>query len=199
MSRSSPPRAGSQLTISGCSRNGQSVVIAEVHESNPSTKPCRVAATGTAYLRSYDGDFALSAVEEQGFLVARRPPHFDREPVDGASRNDLDPALVAAFVTVSGTGIAEAWAVSTTTANCCTAPEPPSATADRPPPVYWRSVGIRRSSSLASSSRPPPSRAPTTPRAYGHVTRPPSPVPSLTCSTRPWPGPAAPSAPRSPP
>jgi ATP-dependent DNA helicase RecG len=87
-----------QLTISDGLVDGQPVVIAEVHESDQSTKPCRVAATGTAYLRSYDGDFALSAVEEQGFLVSRTPPLFDREPVDGAVPEDLDPALINAFV-----------------------------------------------------------------------------------------------------
>ncbi len=41
-------------------------MAARVHECDPSAKPCRVAATGKAYLRSYDGDFELSVIEEQG-------------------------------------------------------------------------------------------------------------------------------------
>jgi ATP-dependent DNA helicase RecG len=62
-------------------------------------KPCRVAATGVAYLRGYDGDFELSDLEVQGFLSSRRPPHCDRTPVDGAIAADLDQELVAAFIT----------------------------------------------------------------------------------------------------
>jgi ATP-dependent DNA helicase RecG len=87
-----------RLTIDDGLVDGQPVVVAEVHETDPSTKPCRVASTGIAYLRGYDGDFALSQVEEQGFLAARTPPLFDRAPVDGAGPDDLDPALLAAFV-----------------------------------------------------------------------------------------------------
>ncbi|MDQ1306947.1 MAG: ATP-dependent helicase RecG [Actinomycetota bacterium] len=87
-----------RLTIDDGLVDGQPVVIAKVHECDPSTKPCRVASTGIAYLRGYDGDFALSTVEEQGFLAARTPPHFDRAPVAGAGPGDLDPELLASFV-----------------------------------------------------------------------------------------------------
>ncbi|HET8661596.1 MAG TPA: ATP-binding protein [Micromonosporaceae bacterium] len=72
--------------------------MAHVHECDPSAKPCRVTATGTAYLRGYDGDFPLSDLETQGFLAARRPPLFDRRPVDGASLDDLDPELVTSYL-----------------------------------------------------------------------------------------------------
>jgi hypothetical protein len=78
--------------------DGQPVVVAHVHECDPSVKPCRVTATGTAYLRGYDGDFPLSDLETQGFLAARRPPLFDRQPVDGASLDDLDPELVTSYL-----------------------------------------------------------------------------------------------------
>ncbi len=73
------------------------VVVAQVHECDPSAKPCRVAATGKAYLRGYDGDFLLSHLEEQAFLAARKPPLFDRAAVEDASADDLGPDLVQAF------------------------------------------------------------------------------------------------------
>jgi ATP-dependent DNA helicase RecG len=78
--------------------DGQPVIVAHVHECDPSAKPCRVTATGTAYLRGYDGDFPLSDLEVQGFLAARRPPRFDRQPVDGAGPDDLDTELVASYL-----------------------------------------------------------------------------------------------------
>jgi ATP-dependent DNA helicase RecG len=87
-----------RLTISSETYGGHPIVVARVHECDPSVKPCRVASTGTGYLRGYDGDFELSDLEIQGFLSSRRPPHFDRGPVDGANTADLDPELVAAFV-----------------------------------------------------------------------------------------------------
>jgi hypothetical protein len=37
---------------------GEPVVVARVHECDRSAKPCRVTATGTSYLRAYDGDYA---------------------------------------------------------------------------------------------------------------------------------------------
>ncbi|MEU6722143.1 ATP-binding protein [Nonomuraea wenchangensis] len=55
-------------------------------------------ASGTAYMRGYDGDFPLSDLEEQAFLAARKPPLLDRQPVPGATCEDLDIDLVAAFV-----------------------------------------------------------------------------------------------------
>ncbi|NNH70031.1 ArsR family transcriptional regulator [Nocardia uniformis] len=74
------------------------VVVVRVHECDRSAKPCRVAATGTAYLRSYDGDFAMSELEEQAFLASRHPPLFDRQSVAGATLSDLDSELVQGFV-----------------------------------------------------------------------------------------------------
>jgi ATP-dependent DNA helicase RecG len=88
----------STLTIGDGIVDERPVVIARVHECDPSAKPCRTATTGKAYLRSYDGDFELSQLEEQGFLSARSSPHFDRRPVEGADREDLDEELIASFV-----------------------------------------------------------------------------------------------------
>ncbi|MFI6910244.1 ATP-binding protein [Nonomuraea sp. NPDC050394] len=87
-----------QLTISDAEVDGAPVIVARVHECDPSAKPCRVTASGTAYLRGYDGDFPLSDLEEQAFLAARKPPLFDRRVVAGATREDLDGDLVAAFL-----------------------------------------------------------------------------------------------------
>jgi ATP-dependent DNA helicase RecG len=87
-----------RLSIGDGSVDGQPVILARVHECDPSAKPCRVTATNTAYIRGYDGDFPLSDLEVQGFLAARRPPLFDRQPVDGASFADLDAQLVASYL-----------------------------------------------------------------------------------------------------
>ncbi|MFI7224407.1 hypothetical protein ACIBO5_14390 [Nonomuraea angiospora] len=87
-----------QLTISDAEVDGAPVIVAMVHECDPSAKPCRITASGTAYMRGYDGDFPLSDLEEQAFLAARKPPLFDRQPVTGLTPEDLDSDLVAAFL-----------------------------------------------------------------------------------------------------
>ncbi len=78
--------------------DGKSVVVVQVHECDRSAKPCRVTATGKAYLRSYDGDFAMSELEEQAFLISRKPPLFDRARVEDATPADLDADLIREFV-----------------------------------------------------------------------------------------------------
>ena len=88
-----------RLTIADGLVDEHPVVVAQVHECDPSAKPCRVTATGAGYLRSYDGDYQLSDLETQGFLATRRPPLFDREPVDGATIGDLDPELLNGYIT----------------------------------------------------------------------------------------------------
>jgi ATP-dependent DNA helicase RecG len=75
-----------RLDIEDGAVEGVPVVVAQVSECDRSAKPCRVASTGKAYLRGYDGDFLLSDLEEQAFLAARKPPMFDRAPVE----NDPD-------------------------------------------------------------------------------------------------------------
>lgn len=87
-----------RLHVADATVDGHPVVCATVHECDPSAKPCEVASTGTAYLRGHDGDFMVSDLERQAFLAARRPPHVDREPVAGATIDDLDPELVGPFV-----------------------------------------------------------------------------------------------------
>lgn len=73
---------------------GKPVVVAVVNELPSANKPCRVKSNGKAYLRSYDGDYALSELEEQAFLANRSTPRFDQEVVAGATRADLDESLV---------------------------------------------------------------------------------------------------------
>lgn len=87
-----------RLSIDDAKVDDQPVIVATVYECDPSAKPCRVQSSGLAYLRSHDGDYALSAVEEQAFLAARTAPHFDRAVVAGTTRSDLDSELVAAWL-----------------------------------------------------------------------------------------------------
>jgi ATP-dependent DNA helicase RecG len=86
-----------RLEIEDGTVDGSPVVVAQVSECDRSAKPCRVASTGKSYIRGYDGDFLLSDVEEQAFLAARKPPMFDRLPVEDATGDDLDEALVESF------------------------------------------------------------------------------------------------------
>lgn len=86
-----------QLTISDGTVDGHPVVVATVHECDPSAKPCKVTASGASYLRGYDGDFELSVLEEQAFLATRQPSRFDRAPVAEATLADLDEELLSEF------------------------------------------------------------------------------------------------------
>lgn len=76
---------------------GSPVIAVRVMECDPSAKPVRVAASGPSYIRGWDGDFQMSLLEEQGFLSLRKPPTFDRQPVSDATRDDLDPDLLAVW------------------------------------------------------------------------------------------------------
>ncbi|GAB6903684.1 hypothetical protein JCM9957A_67760 [Kineosporia succinea] len=77
---------------------GAAVLVAKIHEQPSHGKPCRVTSSGKAYLRSYDGDYELSQVEEQTFIANRSTPMFDQQVVPGATRNDLHPDLLAAYL-----------------------------------------------------------------------------------------------------
>lgn len=77
--------------------DGDRVVVARILEAPPSLKPARVRRTRKAYLRSYDGDYEMSALEEQALIANRDHPRFDRQPVDDSSVDDLDPTLLAAY------------------------------------------------------------------------------------------------------
>lgn len=81
---------------------GKSVVWAKVEELDASVKPCRLH-NGKAYLRSYDGDYAMASTEEQAFIANRSAPTFDRLPVTEASRHDLNDDLVRSYIDTART------------------------------------------------------------------------------------------------
>ena len=72
-----------------------SVVVARVHETPPSYKPCRRRGSGEAFLRFADGDFRLSEMEISGFIANRDRPRFDQAIVPEATMANLDATLVA--------------------------------------------------------------------------------------------------------
>lgn len=76
---------------------GHTLVVAVVQECDPAAKPCRVRASGKAYIRSHDGDYVMSPLEEQGFLRLRTAPRIDGLPVAEATYDDLDKDLVDAW------------------------------------------------------------------------------------------------------
>jgi ATP-dependent DNA helicase RecG len=82
------------LSVESVEFEGAEIVVATIDELPASGKPCRVTSSGRAYLRSYDGDYQLSELEEQAFIANRSTPRFDQGPVLGAVREDLDVALV---------------------------------------------------------------------------------------------------------
>ena len=77
---------------------GAVLLIARIHEQPAHGKPCRVISSGKAYLRSYDGDFELSQVEEQAFIANRTTPVFDQQAVPGTTTADLRPDLLSAYL-----------------------------------------------------------------------------------------------------
>ena len=76
-----------------------SVVAVYVPEADQTAKPVRVAKTGRAYLRLYDGDYPLSEAEEAILVAQRGRPRFDDQELDAAGQADLDEDMVKAYVT----------------------------------------------------------------------------------------------------
>lgn len=79
----------------------KSVIVAEIPELLPNQKPCFHKATGMAngtYIRQGDADRKLGQYEIQMLLSARTHPEYDKEPVEDASVDDLDPRATAAFL-----------------------------------------------------------------------------------------------------
>lgn len=85
------------VTVDQVRCEGHTLVVGVVAECDPAAKPCRVRSSGKAYIRSHDGDYVMSALEEQGFWRLRTAPHVDGLPVPGATADDLDPALLDAW------------------------------------------------------------------------------------------------------
>lgn len=81
--------------------DGVNLVVAEVPEVEPSSKPCYYRGAGVtqgSYVRVNDGDRHLSSYEVQMMLAKRGQPREDEEPVPGTGSADLDPRLVAEFL-----------------------------------------------------------------------------------------------------
>lgn len=76
--------------------SGRHVVLAEVQGLAPSLRPCKTG--GRAYLRQADGDYVMSAAEEQQLMAARDRPRYDAVPVDQTTVGDLDQSLTAEFI-----------------------------------------------------------------------------------------------------
>lgn len=83
------------LTIHDATVDDKPVIVADVAECPVGQKPCYVTSTGKAYGRSFDGDFELSDLERQAFLVGRTFPRSDQDAVPGSSIADLDPQMLA--------------------------------------------------------------------------------------------------------
>lgn len=90
-----PPLTFNAVTVEF---EGKQLVVAEIDELPAASKPCRVASSKKAYLRSYDGDYQLSALEEQAFLANRSTPRFDISAADGSTAVDLDEDLIRSYV-----------------------------------------------------------------------------------------------------
>lgn len=81
--------------------DGHPVVAARIEELPADRKPCYVRTRGIergSYLRTHDGDRHLTTYEVHVLHASHGQPRDDMAPVDGATRADLDPELVAALV-----------------------------------------------------------------------------------------------------
>ena len=87
-----------RLDIGDGEVDGVPIVVAHVHECGTEHKPCRTP-DGRVFVRSWDGDYEASELEEQAFLVNRTHPKADRNPISTATVEDLDPELIALWRT----------------------------------------------------------------------------------------------------
>ena len=80
---------------------GALVVVAEIPETAPISKPCYVTERGMyrgSFIRTGDGDRLLSQYEIDRLLEEKTQPRHDLDIVEGATMADLDPDLVAAVL-----------------------------------------------------------------------------------------------------
>jgi ATP-dependent DNA helicase RecG len=78
--------------------DGKKVVWAEVGEADKTLKPVKIKKNKKAFIRQYDGDFALSEQEEQMFIAARGQSHFDEDTVPHTDIEELNQELAQAFI-----------------------------------------------------------------------------------------------------
>lgn len=77
------------------------VVVANIPEIDPLSKPCYVKDRGEyqgSFIRGGDGDRKLTEYEVGLLRANRGQPRYDRDPVDDASMADLDEDAVAALL-----------------------------------------------------------------------------------------------------
>ena len=79
---------------------GHDIVVVSVSEVPSGSKPCRVHSGRQqgVWIRSFDGDYKASALEEQALYSGRVAPKHDREPVEGASAVDLDDEQIERYL-----------------------------------------------------------------------------------------------------
>ncbi len=87
-----------KLDVSVEDFEGAHVVVARIFETHPSAKPCIVRRSGHAYMRYADGDYVMSQLEVDAFIVSRDRPRFDEEPVAGARFDDFDTDVLASYI-----------------------------------------------------------------------------------------------------
>ena len=88
-----------QVMFEEAAVDGQTVLLAQVSGLSASVKPCTTG--GKAYLRQSDGDYPMSEQEIAQLLALRDRPRFDRQSVDGSAVRDLDPDLLAQFISAA--------------------------------------------------------------------------------------------------
>lgn len=77
---------------------GASVLVADVPETAPSSKPCYITERGMyngSFIRTGDGDRHLTQYEIDRLVEERTQPHHDIDVVEEASVSDLDADLLA--------------------------------------------------------------------------------------------------------
>lgn len=75
------------------------IVAVNVKEAAANDKPCRWNETGKAYIRQFDGDYAMSPQEEEQLIRRHVRPREDGIAVPGTSIDDLDAELLNGFLT----------------------------------------------------------------------------------------------------
>lgn len=93
------PPVRADVRIAAC--EGMPVVVADIPEFPPSSKPCYVTDRGMykgSFIRTGDGDRHLTQYEIDRLVEERTQPHHDAEVIEGASVDDLDADLLAGIL-----------------------------------------------------------------------------------------------------
>lgn len=96
------PPVSAEITVETL-QDGERIVRIDVEEGNLAEKPYYITTKGRyagSYTRPGEGDRKLTSYEIDRLLENRRQPLYDREPVLGASLEDLDPDLVKGYLKV---------------------------------------------------------------------------------------------------